>query len=111
MQEQAKSRIDQWVHANLEFHRRNQRAEELWGATLVQVYVLHRIQFCPGISPQELAVVTGMHPSTLTQTLKRLHTRRWICIEEDPRDARRKMLLLTRGGRIPLARVGELDHL
>ena len=53
----------------------------------------------PATSAQALANTAGIHPSTLTQTLKRLEKKKYILIAEDPKDSRKKLVLLTRSGK------------
>jgi DNA-binding MarR family transcriptional regulator len=52
----------------------------------------------PACSPQDLADKTGMHPSSLTQSLKRLQRKNVVFMAEDPKDLRRKILGVTRDG-------------
>jgi DNA-binding MarR family transcriptional regulator len=92
------SKIARLIQKNLEFHALNKSAELSLGVSLVQYHVLVTLREMPGCSPQQLAEAVGMHPSTLTQSLKRLHRKGVLFMADDPRDARRKILNITRQG-------------
>lgn len=92
------SEIGQMIKMNLKFHKLNREAEERCGLSLVQYYFLTTLRDLPGISPQMLAESMGSHPSTLTQTIKRLLKRNMIFMEDDPKDSRKKLLGLTVAG-------------
>ncbi len=89
------SEISEIVKMNLKFHSLNRDAEQKWGLSLVQYYFLGTLRDLPGTSPQNLARLVGLHPSTLTQTIKRLQKKKMIFLEEDPKDSRKKLLGLT----------------
>ena len=93
-----KSEIALLVQANLAFHNLNKTAETKFGLSLVQYYLLATLRDMPGCSPQKLAEALGMHPSTLTQSLKRLQKKETIFVGEDPKDSRKKILIMTRNG-------------
>ncbi|MGK5088249.1 MarR family transcriptional regulator [Bdellovibrionota bacterium FG-2] len=99
--------IRKLVEANLAFHSLNKAAEKQFGLSLVQYHLLVMLRDLPGCSPQELAEAVGMHPSTLTQSLKRLKRKEAAFIAIDPRDSRKKILSLTRKGRALMARIEE----
>lgn len=92
------SKVARLVRENLEFHGLNKSAEVSLGLSLVQYHLLVTLRDMPGCSPQRLADAVGMHPSTMTQSLKRLQRKKAIFIADDPRDARKKLLSVTRLG-------------
>lgn len=95
--------ISEWVservQANLAFHHLNKAAELKFGLSLVQYHLLSHLREMPGCAPQGLAATAGMHPSTLTQSLRRLSRKGAVFVSRDPRDSRRKVLSLTRKGK------------
>lgn len=99
--------VRQMVQMNLAFHSLNKTSETRLGLSLVQYYLLSTLRDMPGCSPQKLAEVLGMHPSSLTQSLKRLLKKEAIFVGEDPKDSRRKILSLTRMGHAQLIRFSE----
>ncbi|MBI2519974.1 MAG: MarR family transcriptional regulator [Bdellovibrio sp.] len=108
------SEIAQLVRESLSFHNLNKVAEIKLGLSLVQYYFLVTLRDMPGCSPQELAKAIGMHPSTLTQSMKRLQKKEAIFVGEDPKDSRKKILSMTRKGSEQLKRfskgIGLLLH-
>ncbi len=94
--------ITKIVRMNLAFHQLNKLAEGKIGLSLVQYYLLSTLRDMPGCSPQKLAQSAGMHPSTLTQSLKRLQKKNAIFVGEDPKDSRKKMISMTRQGSVLL---------
>ncbi len=92
------SEISNLVKMNLKFHNLNREAEQEWGLSLVQYYFLGTLRDLPGTSPQNFARSVGLHPSTLTQTMKRLLKKKLIFLEEDPKDSRKRLLGLTATG-------------
>lgn len=91
--------IARLVRMSLAFHNLNKGAETHLGLSLVQYYVLATVRDMPGCSPQDLAEAVGMHPSTLTQSLKRLQRKKVVFVAEDPKDSRKKIISMTREGR------------
>lgn len=83
----------------------NKALEEKFGLSLVQWSVLRHLIAAPAISAQDLAELIGIHPSSLTQTLKRLESKDFLCMEGHPRDQRRKMIFTTREGAAALRRL------
>jgi DNA-binding MarR family transcriptional regulator len=81
------------------FQRLNKRVEEQIGLSIVQFHLLRTLKEHPGISSLELARATRLHPSTLTQSLRRLVRKGFVFIDKDPRDSRRTILTATRQGR------------
>jgi MarR family transcriptional regulator, organic hydroperoxide resistance regulator len=69
------------------------------GVTGPQRFVLRVVERSPGISSGQLAEYLHLHPSTLTGVLQRLEGRRLLKRTRDPKDARRALLELTKGGR------------
>ncbi len=91
-------RVTKLVKMSLVFHNLNKVVEHDLGLSLVQYHLLVHLKSRPGISPQSLAKIAGMHPSTLTQSMKRLGKRDFLFVGEDPKDSRKKMLTLTFSG-------------
>ncbi|HTL10930.1 MAG TPA: MarR family transcriptional regulator [Bdellovibrionota bacterium] len=79
-------------------HHLNQEAEERTGLSIVQWTVLRHVGEAPGISAQGLARAVKVHPSTLTQTLKRLSRRGLIQVKGDREDSRKKRISLSAAG-------------
>ena len=91
-------RVAELVRKSLLFHNLNKSAESQLGLSLVQYHLLVILRDMPGSSPQKLAEAAGMHPSTLTQSLKRLKKKEVLFIGKDPKDSRKKILSVTRKG-------------
>ena len=104
--------IAQLVRLSLAFHNLNKAAEGKFGLSLVQYYLLVTLRDMPGCSPQKLAKAISVHPSTLTQSFKRLQKKEALFVGQDPKDARKKILSMTRTGNQLLNRfsrgIGEL---
>jgi DNA-binding MarR family transcriptional regulator len=90
--------ISKLVRGNLVFHNLNRGAEHKLGLSLVQYHLLVTLKDMPGCSPQRLADGAGMHPSSLTPTLRRLLKKKALFVAEDPKDSRKKILSLSRRG-------------
>lgn len=86
-------------HISLLLHNLNKEAERRAGLSIVQWSILRHLIDMPGTSAQELSDAVKLHPSTLTQTLKRLIRKEFILVSEDPRDSRKKLISLTRKGK------------
>jgi DNA-binding MarR family transcriptional regulator len=82
----------------------NKDAERRTGMTIVQWCVLNQMIRMPASSAQRISDAVKVHPSTLTQTLKRLEHKGLIFIAQDPRDSRRKLISVTRMGADAIAR-------
>lgn len=82
----------------MEIERLSARIEQKAGISLAQWSVLIRLKDLPACTAQELAQSVGVHPSTLTQSLKRLEKKGYLFIGKDPKDSRKKILSLTRAG-------------
>ncbi|OFZ30044.1 MAG: hypothetical protein A2622_09315 [Bdellovibrionales bacterium RIFCSPHIGHO2_01_FULL_40_29] len=77
---------------NLEF-------EKDYDLSLMQWVVLGKLKDLPGCTAQTLANSLSMQPSSLTQILKRLEKKKCIFIASDPKDLRKKILMLSREGK------------
>lgn len=76
----------------------NKKTERALGMSLVQWCLLRQLVDLSGISALALSKKIGVHPSTLTQALKRLEKKGWISVCDDPLDSRRRLIALTRNG-------------
>lgn len=83
----------------------NKNAEREMGLSLVQWCLLRQLVDLPGVSAHNLAKAVGVHPSTLTQTLKRLERKGHVFVTEDPKDSRRKLISITRVGHNTLSKI------
>ena len=86
-------------HVSLLLHNLNKEAERRTGLSIVQWSILKHVLEMPGTSAQELSDAVNLHPSTLSQSLKRLIRKELILVLEDPRDSRKKIISLTRKGK------------
>ncbi len=86
----------------LSIHNFNKISERETGLSLVQWCLLNKLMDMPAASALALAKGVGVHPSTLTQSLKRLEKKGFVFVADDPRDSRRKMISLTRNGQAAL---------
>ncbi|MGE0764461.1 MAG: MarR family winged helix-turn-helix transcriptional regulator [Bdellovibrionales bacterium] len=77
----------------------NKNLETKYGLSIVQWSLLKTLLNMPTVSPQVLAKALGVTPGTLSQTLGRLSRKRYLFICDDPTDARKKMISITRLGR------------
>lgn len=93
------AQISRLVRLGVALQNLNRAAEARLGLSLVQFHLLSTLRDMPGCSPQRLADAAGLHPSTLTQSLKRLQRKDALFVGVDPRDSRKKILSLTRTGR------------
>ncbi|MBL7543360.1 MAG: MarR family transcriptional regulator [Bdellovibrionaceae bacterium] len=82
----------------ISIHNFNKITERELGLSLVQWCLLTKLIDMPAASAFALAKGVGVHPSTLTQSLKRLEKKGFVHVADDPRDCRRKMISLTRTG-------------
>lgn len=90
--------IEVLVRLSVELHNLNAQAQRHHELSLVQWLVLRKILAAPGISASSLALLSGIHPSTLTPTLQRLENSEWIYMLERPSDLRQKMLIVSQKG-------------
>lgn len=93
------SKIKKLVLFNLAIHQLNKNAELGLKLSLVQFHILKAVLASPGVSAQTLAKNTGVHPSTLTQTMKILIRKGLLFVDENPRDSRMKIILATKAGK------------
>lgn len=91
--------IDSLFHLTLVLHHLNKDVERKFKLSLVQLFVLLKLRQLPGVSAQVLASAVGVHPSTLSQTLRRLSRKEFVFVTEDPKDSRKKILALTKRGK------------
>ncbi len=91
--------IEKLVHQNIQFVNLNRRAEKELQLSLVQFHLLDALEKSPGISAQSLAKKTGVHPSTFTQTVKRLTKKEFMFEMVHPRDTRKRVYGITAKGR------------
>lgn len=80
-------------------HQLNKQTEKKLGLSLVQWCVLKKLIDMPASAAASLAKAVDVHPSTLTQTLRRLERKKYIFIMEDPKDSRKKLISITRNGK------------
>lgn len=78
--------------------RVSRRMERTVGVTGPQRMVVRLVGQHPGISAGDLARTLHVHPSTLTEVLRRLTDRGVLERTQDPADARRALFRLTRRG-------------
>ncbi len=78
--------------------RVSRRMERTVGVTGPQRMVVRLVGHHPGISAGDLARTLHVHPSTLTEVLRRLTERGVLERTQDPADARRALFRLTRRG-------------
>jgi len=89
----------------ISIHNFNKKSEEKIGLSLVQWCLLEQLIDMPGTSAQVLAKSVGVHPSTLTQTLKRLEKKGLLYQAEDPKDSRKKIISITKDGKHAMERI------
>lgn len=90
--------IKKLVTMSLKFHNLNKLVEQKLGLSLVQYHFLNTLKDMPACSPLLLSKAVGMHPSSLTQSMKRLSKKELLFVGEDPKDSRKKILTLTYKG-------------
>lgn len=86
-------------HIGVAIHQLNKHSEKYLGLSLVQWCLLKHLIDMPAVSAHVLAKAVGIHPSSLTQTLKRLARKKYIFIIGDPQDTRKKIISITRAGK------------
>ena len=84
----------------------NKKSEKYFGLSLVQWCLLKQLIDLPASSAYELSETTGVQPSTLTQSLKRLERKKYLFITKDPNDSRKKLISITRLGKEALDKAG-----
>lgn len=73
------------------------------GLSAAQMFVLRRLAEVAPLSVNELAAATYTHQSSVSVVVSKLVARRLIARIRDPRDARRRLLVLTPAGTRALA--------
>lgn len=89
-----------------QIQRINKDCERRYGMSVVQLVVMQFLVDRPATSAHALASAVGVHPSTLTQTLRRLCRKQFVFVGDDPRDLRRKMISVTKKGMEALEKSG-----
>jgi len=90
--------------------RSSKRMSSAIGVTGPQRLVLRVVGLFPGLSAGDLATIMHVHPSTLTGVLQRLTSQQLLSRVDDPRDRRRAILRLTKGGRrVNAVRAGTVE--
>lgn len=97
-----KQKIKKIIETSIFYHNLNKKAEKELGLTLVQYHLLSIIKDSPGASHQQIAEAIGLSPGSLTQSLKRMTSKDFIVICHDPKDARRKIIILNTKGKIAI---------
>lgn len=92
------SYLHQMIRLNNQINNLNKLYEKKFGLSLVQWVVIGILKDVPGISAFELASKVGVHPSTLTQSLKRLQAKNFININLNPQDNRQKLISISKEG-------------
>lgn len=80
------------------------------GVTGPQRLVLRIVTRYPGITPSTLAGILHLHPSTITEVVKRLVSTGHLLRTVDPADARRAVLTPTARGRALGAEAGDIER-
>jgi DNA-binding MarR family transcriptional regulator len=93
------SLVCELIRVGVEIQRLNKFFEKKLKLSLVQYGVLKHLVEMPAISAQELANLVGVHPSTLTQSIKRLEKKGHLFIDVDPLDSRKRIISITRNGK------------
>lgn len=91
--------FSQFFRISIGIHNLNKFLEQKFDLSLVQWCILDQLIDRPGSSAHILARNVGVHPSTLTQTLKRLEKKEYIFISKDQSDSRKKSISITRLGK------------
>lgn len=93
------STVEKLVLLSTKLHNLNLAAQNKIGISLVQWMTLKAIIEHPGASAGEIAERTFVHPSTLTQVMKRLERENLIVVTSHPLDSRRLLILISSNGR------------
>jgi len=80
-------------------HHLNKKSDQKFGLTLIQWMILKHLIHKPASSAHMLAKVIGIHPSSITPSLKRLVRKQLVFVDRNPRDSRKKMISITRNGK------------
>ncbi len=92
------NRLANLFHLGLSIQRLSHWVENEVGLSIGQWCFLKQLVNMPGASAQSLSAAVGVHPSTLSPLMKRLEERGLIFVGEDPRDSRKKRVVITRAG-------------
>jgi DNA-binding MarR family transcriptional regulator len=87
------------LRVSLVFQQINKTLESKIGLSLVQWFLLRTLKVMPAVGPLELAKALGITQGTLSQSLRRLSRKELILVCSDPKDARKKIVSLTRSGK------------
>lgn len=102
--------ISRLTKLNLTLQNISKGLEHKCGLSIVQWSLLKTLLEMPAVSPQVLAKAIKVTPGTLSQSLSRLEKKKFLFMCDDPADARRKMISLTRSGKDALE-VAEQNYL
>lgn len=91
--------INSLFQLTLILHHLNKDVERKFRLSLIQLFVLLKLRQLPATSAQVLARAVGVHPSSLSQTLRRLTRKEFIFVTKDPKDNRKILIALTKRGR------------
>lgn len=95
------------IDLNQAFQYLNKTLESRYGLSIIQWSLLQNLRQMPAVSPRVLSKTLGVTPGTLSLALARMERRELLFMCDDPSDARKKMISLTRDGKILLDAV---DH-
>lgn len=87
------------LKVSLVFQQINKALEAKIGLSLVQWFLLRTLKAMPAVGPLELARALGITQGTLSQSMRRLSRKNLILVCDDPKDARKKIVSLTRDGK------------
>lgn len=99
--------ISRLMDLSLMLQNINKVLEAKCGLSLVQWSLLKTLINMPAVSPLVLAKTLKITPGTLSQTLTRLDRKEYLFMCDDPTDARKKMISITRLGKDALTAVGK----
>lgn len=103
--------ISRLMDLNQTLQHVNKTLESKCGLSVVQWSLLRTLLNMPAVSPLVLAKALGVTPGTLSQTLGRLDKKKYLFMCDDPSDARKKMISITRLGKEALETIDvELEH-
>lgn len=77
----------------------NRKSESRFGLSIAQWALLREVERNPALSALALAASLGLTPGTLTPSLARLSRKGYLLVAADPRDSRKKVVVITRKGR------------
>lgn len=100
--------VQDLIRVGVAIQRMNKHFERELNLSLVQYCVLKCLLDMPGISAHVLADTVGVHPSTLTQSIRRLSKKGYLFIDVDPLDSRKKIISITRDGKRAIDSASEL---